>query len=77
MLHEDSPKAVEESVPASLMLWNLAQRCGGLSGRTLRRLPYLALALHGQGDYFTLEHALQSLDIAINDQLDASADWAL
>ena len=35
-----------------MMLYAVAQACDGLSGRTLRKLPFLALALFGcgQGD---------------------------
>ena len=43
----------------------------GLSGRTLRRLPTLALALHTTIDPCPIEEALRALSSAVNDELQA------
>lgn len=43
----------------------------GLSGRTLRRLPTLALALHTTIDPCPIEEALRALSCAVNDELQA------
>ncbi|KAK5124835.1 hypothetical protein LTR16_003448, partial [Cryomyces antarcticus] len=50
-------------------LWHLAQRSEGVSGRTLRRLPFLALALHTYSETCDLNEALAALDLAINEEI--------
>lgn len=49
-------------------LWELAQKCESLSGRTLRRLPYLALAMYTYADKCTIEDALKALTLAIDSE---------
>ncbi|KAK3078892.1 hypothetical protein LTS18_006348 [Coniosporium uncinatum] len=49
-------------------LWALAQRCEGLSGRTLRRLPFAALALHTYTDPCTVSEGLGALSLAVDDE---------
>lgn len=39
----------------------------GLSGRTLRRLPFSAIALHTYTETCTLSEALTALEVAISD----------
>jgi DNA polymerase III delta prime subunit len=46
-------------------LLSIAERCAGLSGRALRRLPYLGLALYGYGDTHSISDALSLLDAAV------------
>jgi pachytene checkpoint protein 2 len=46
-------------------LLSIAERCAGLSGRALRRLPYLGLALYGYGDTYSISDALSLLDAAV------------
>lgn len=49
-------------------LWNISQRCEGLSGRALRRLPFLALALHTHSDPCTVHEALAALAVAVDEE---------
>lgn len=49
-------------------LWRIAQRCEGLSGRTLRRLPFLALALHIHGESCTVHEGLAVLAMAVDEE---------
>lgn len=53
----------------SLTLYNIAEKSLGLSGRTLRKLPFLAHALHLQGSPVTLEAYLEALSLAVDRQL--------
>lgn len=46
-------------------LWRLAHMCDGFSGRTLRRLPFLALAMHVRSDTCTIHEALAALEVAV------------
>ncbi|KAL9098632.1 MAG: hypothetical protein Q9187_009623, partial [Circinaria calcarea] len=52
-------------------LWDIAENSKGLSGRTLRRLPTLALALHTTIDPCPIEEALRALSCAVNEELRA------
>jgi hypothetical protein len=51
------------------LVWALAQQCDGLSGRTLRRLPILGLAMHTWGGDCSLHDAIAALDGAIKQEL--------
>ncbi|KAI7492558.1 hypothetical protein KC357_g1209 [Hortaea werneckii] len=51
-------------------VWNLAQRCHGLSGRTLRRLPILGLAMHTWGGNVSLNNAVSALEAAVEQELE-------
>ncbi|EON64972.1 hypothetical protein W97_04207 [Coniosporium apollinis CBS 100218] len=48
-------------------LWKLAQRCEGFSGRALRRLPFLALAMHTYSDPCPVPEALAALSLAVDE----------
>jgi len=50
-------------------VWTLAQRCHGLSGRTLRRLPILGLAMYTWGGICSLEEAVSALEKAVEQEL--------
>ncbi|OCL13152.1 AAA-domain-containing protein [Glonium stellatum] len=50
-------------------LWRIAQRCDGLSGRTLRRLPFLALALHIHSEACTVREGLVALAMALDEEI--------
>ena len=50
-------------------VWTLAQRCHGLSGRTLRRLPILGLAMYTWGGQCTLQEAVSALEAAVEQEL--------
>eukprot|EP00058_Branchiostoma_floridae_P019450 XP_002604940.1 hypothetical protein BRAFLDRAFT_58489 [Branchiostoma floridae] len=52
----------------SLRLRDLAQRSAGLSGRTLRKLPFLAHALFVQTPTISLEDFLEALSLAVDRQ---------
>lgn len=50
-------------------LWALAQRCQGLSGRTLRRLPILGLAMYTWGGDCGLLEAVSALEAAVEQEM--------
>lgn len=50
-------------------VWSLAQRCRGLSGRTLRRLPILGLALYTWGGDCNLHESVSALEAAVEQEL--------
>lgn len=49
--------------------WALAQRCVGLSGRSLRRLPVLGLAKYTWGGACSLSEAVAALTAAVEQEL--------
>ncbi|SMY25949.1 unnamed protein product [Zymoseptoria tritici ST99CH_1A5] len=51
------------------LVWALAQKCEGFSGRTLRRLPILGLAMHTWGGDCSLIDAIAALAAAIEQEL--------
>jgi SpoVK/Ycf46/Vps4 family AAA+-type ATPase len=59
---------IEEHPQSSLR--DISERCESLSGRTLRRLPYLAIALYADDDTVTLPQALSALSLAVDHQLE-------
>ncbi|XP_043116737.1 LOW QUALITY PROTEIN: pachytene checkpoint protein 2 homolog [Puntigrus tetrazona] len=52
----------------SLTLRNLARRSVGLSGRALRRIPFLAHALYGKSSSVTVEAFLRAMERAVDKQ---------
>lgn len=50
-------------------LWTLAQMCDGVSGRTLRRLPLKALAMHAYSTPYTMNDTLEAIRLVIQDML--------
>ncbi|KAK3702358.1 hypothetical protein LTR37_014932 [Vermiconidia calcicola] len=50
-------------------VWALAQKCHGFSGRTLRRLPILGLAMYTWGGDCTLQDAVSALEAAVEQEL--------
>ncbi|KAK4541584.1 hypothetical protein LTR36_007881 [Oleoguttula mirabilis] len=50
-------------------VWALAQKCEGFSGRTLRRLPILGLAMYTWGGDCSLDDAITALEAAVNQEL--------
>ena len=57
---------------SSLKLWSVAGKCAGLSGRTIRKIAFLALALFSDASErgsITLAELLISLDKAVDRQL--------
>ena len=50
-------------------VWTLAQRCEGFSGRTLRRLPILGLAMYTWGGHCSLQDAVSALEAAVDQEL--------
>ena len=56
----------------SLMLWELAGKCVGLSGRSVRKISFLTLALFspaGEGTALNLTEFVTSLGLAADRQL--------
>lgn len=49
-------------------VWALAQNCQGFSGRTLRRLPILGLAMHTWGGECSLRDAIGALEQAVEQE---------
>ncbi|CAL1547215.1 unnamed protein product [Lymnaea stagnalis] len=52
----------------SLKLYNVASKSHGLSGRTLRKLPFLAHALYLQGSPVTLENYVEAMSMTVDRQ---------
>ncbi|KAF2166587.1 hypothetical protein M409DRAFT_66601 [Zasmidium cellare ATCC 36951] len=50
-------------------VWELAKKCEGFSGRTLRRLPILGLAMYTWGGNCSLQDAVSALEAAVNEEL--------
>ncbi|XP_052002770.1 pachytene checkpoint protein 2 homolog [Xyrauchen texanus] len=58
----------------SLILRNIAQKSNGLSGRTLRKVPFLAHALYGKTSTMTVESFLNAMDRAVDKQRQEQAN---
>lgn len=56
-------------------IWLLAQKCQGLnlSGRTLRRLPVLGLAMYTWGGEVGIEEAVGALERAVEEEVIAGS----
>jgi len=52
-------------------VWVIAQKCRGFSGRTLRRLPILGLAMYTWGGTCSLDDAVTALGAAVEQELQA------
>ena len=52
-------------------LWDIAQQCQGLSGRKLRRLPVLGLAMYTYGGTCSLDDAVEALAKAVEQEVKA------
>lgn len=50
-------------------LWDIAQKCGGLSGRTLRRLPFLSLAMYTYREECSVSEGLEALQLAVTEEI--------
>lgn len=50
-------------------VWAVAQKCEGFSGRTLRRLPILGLAMYTWGGNCSLDDAVTALNAAVDQEL--------
>ncbi|TLD39454.1 pachytene checkpoint component Pch2 [Venturia nashicola] len=50
-------------------LWDIAQKCDGLSGRTLRRLPFLSLAMYTYSEECSVDEGLEALQLAVTEEL--------
>lgn len=59
---------------SSLRLWQLAQASRGLSGRTLRKLPFLAHALYVTESSATMVEFLEALEGAVSKQFQDRTD---
>uniref|UniRef100_A0A673JWL9 Pachytene checkpoint protein 2 homolog n=1 Tax=Sinocyclocheilus rhinocerous TaxID=307959 RepID=A0A673JWL9_9TELE len=57
----------------SLTLRNIAQRSVGLSGRALRKIPFLAHALYGKSSTMTVEGFLKAMERAVDKQRQVQA----
>lgn len=59
-------------------IWELAQKCQGLSlsGRTLRRLPVLGLAMYTWGGEVGVDEAIGALEKAVEEEVVATHDEA-
>jgi len=61
----------QDSSSPGQRIWLLAQKCQGLhlSGRTLRRLPVLGLAMYTWGGEVGLEEAVGALERAVEEEV--------
>lgn len=50
-------------------LWAIAQKCQGLSGRTLRRLPFLSLAMYTYREECSVSEGLEALQLAVAEEM--------
>lgn len=81
----DDEKEEILTLPATLMaqqqdatspgqrIWRLAQKCQGFnfSGRTLRRLPVLGLAMYTWGGHIGMDEAIEALEKAVDEEVTA------
>lgn len=68
MLHLNQPQC------PGVRVWALAEKCVSLSGRTLRRLPILALAMYTWGGDCSLYDAISALESAVEQELEAKSE---
>ncbi|KAK4561007.1 hypothetical protein LTR86_004962 [Recurvomyces mirabilis] len=54
---------------AGARVWSIAQQCQGFSGRTLRRLPILGLAMYTWGGQISLQDAISALEAAVDQEV--------
>lgn len=54
---------------AGRRVWEIAEKCEGFSGRTLRRLPILGLAMYTWGGNCSLDDAVSALEAAVDQEL--------
>lgn len=61
----------EDPLSPGQRIWELAQKCERLclSGRTLRRLPMLGLAMHTWGGHIWMNGAIGALEKAVGEEL--------
>ena len=60
--------ATDPSTPGA-RVWDLARKCEGFSGRTLRRLPILGLAMYTWGGGVGIEGAVGALEKAVGQEV--------
>ena len=53
----------------SSRVWALARKCEGFSGRTLRRLPILGLAMYTGVGNCSINEAVAALEAAVNQEV--------
>lgn len=53
-------------------IWEVAQRCQGFSGRSLRRLPILGLAMYTWGGTCSVDEAVGALEEAVGQEVRAN-----
>ena len=68
-LSEMKIRLVDQPCSPGRRVWVLAQKCEGLSGRTLRRLPILGLAMYTWGGACSLDDAVSALEAAVEQEL--------
>lgn len=63
----------QDSSDPGQRIWQLAQKCEGLglSGRTLRRLPVLGLAMYTWGGEVGMNEAVGALEKAVEEEVAA------
>lgn len=50
-------------------VWELAMRCEHVSGRALRRVPFMALAMYVDDDACSLSQAVAAIELAVRDEM--------
>jgi pachytene checkpoint protein 2 len=62
-------KFLHQASSPAYRVWDLAKRCHGLSGRTLRRLPILGLAMYTWGGRVGVDEAVTALEKAVEQEM--------
>ena len=66
-------RLIDQPCSPGRRVWALAQKSEGLSGRTLRRLPILGLAMYTWGGDCSLDDAVSALEAAVEQELMTAA----
>ncbi|XP_042231452.1 pachytene checkpoint protein 2 homolog isoform X2 [Homarus americanus] len=74
---ETTNMIVKDVTKSSLLLWEIAGASVGFSGRTLRKIPFLAHALYAETPLISLSNFLSALQMAIKKQKQDRVDIGL
>ncbi|KAK8718750.1 hypothetical protein OTU49_014499, partial [Cherax quadricarinatus] len=62
---ESTNMIIKDVTKLSLLLWEIAGQSVGFSGRTLRKIPFLAHALHADSPVVSLPRFLSAMQMAV------------
>lgn len=66
--HEMMSLQIQQPESNASRIWDLAQSCKGMSGRTLRRLPIACLGLHTYSMSISIDDAVTALATAAHEE---------